>query len=132
MILGKKKPADARQDAAAKAAPKKGTAKTEGAEGKKAPRPRDYNIVIRPILSEKSTAVSQHNQVVFQVAHEASKPEIRAAVEALFKVKVVGVNVQIRKGKTKMFQGRKGFRPDVKIAYVRLAEGQSIDVATGI
>lgn len=130
MIWGWKKETGAPGTPAEAGAPKK-TASAKP-EGTRPPTRQDYDTVIRPILSEKTTAVSQHNQVVFQVANDATKPQIRAAVESLFKVKVIGVNVQIRKGKTKMFQGRKGFRPDVKIAYVRLAEGQSIDVATGV
>ena len=101
------------------------------ADAKKTPTALDYNT-IRPIMSEKTTAVSAHNQVVFQVHGDATKPQIRGAVETLFKVKVVAVNTQIRKGKTKNFKGRPGLRPDIKLAYVTLAEGQSIDVATGI
>jgi large subunit ribosomal protein L23 len=97
-----------------------------------APAAKDYAIITRPVLSEKTTGASAHNQVVFQVATQATKPEIRAAIEKLFKVKVTAVNTNIRKGKTKLFRGRPGFRPDVKYAYVTLAEGQSIDVATGI
>lgn len=102
------------------------------ADAKKAPTVLDYNTIIRPIMSEKTTAVSAHNQVVFEVHGDATKPQIRGAVETLFKVKVVAVNTQIRKGKTKNFRGRPGLRPDIKLAYVTLADGQSIDVATGI
>ncbi len=102
------------------------------ANAAKAPTAAEYNTIIRPIMSEKTTAASAHNQVVFQVCTSASKPQIRGAVESLFKVKVVAVNTQIRKGKTKNFKGRPGLRPDIKLAYVTLAEGQSIDVATGI
>jgi large subunit ribosomal protein L23 len=102
------------------------------AEPKKNPTALEYNTIIRPIMSEKTTAVSAYNQVVFQVHGQATKPQIRGAVETLFKVKVVAVNTQIRKGKTKNFKGRPGLRPDIKLAYVTLAEGQSIDVATGI
>ena len=110
----------------------KQTSPKQKAEAKKAPTALDYNTIIRPIMSEKTTAVSAHNQVVFQVHGDATKPQIRGAIEVLFKVKVVAVNTQIRKGKTKNFKGRPGLRPDIKLAYVTLAEGQSIDVATGI
>lgn len=102
------------------------------AEAKKAPQASDYNLVLRPIISEKTTNASAHNQVVFEVRKDATKPQIAAAVQSLFKVKVVAVNTQVRKGKTKVARGRYYFRQDMKIAYVTLAEGQSIDVSTGI
>ena len=85
-----------------------------------------------PVVTEKSTRVSEHNQVVFKVANDATKPQIKAAVEGLFGVKVTAVNTLIHKGKVKRFKGRVGFRSDVKKAIVTLAEGQSIDVTTGI
>jgi len=93
---------------------------------------KDYATIIRPMITEKATRVLEHNQVVFQVHLDANKQAIRLAVEKLFKVKVTAVNTQIRKGKTKVFRGRRGFRTDVKLAYVTLAEGQSIDVQAGI
>ena len=76
--------------------------------------------------------VSEHNQVVFRVPVDATKPEIRAAVEGLFKVKVVGVNTLVQKGKTKRWKGHPGRRSDVKKAVVRLADGDSIDITTGV
>lgn len=91
-----------------------------------------YDVILAPVITEKSTRVSEHNQVVFKVRKDATKPEIKAAVEGLFGVKVTAVNTLVQKGKTKRFKGRVGFRSDVKKAIVTLAEGQSIDVTTGI
>jgi len=91
-----------------------------------------YDIVRSPVVTEKSTMGSMHNQVTFRVPLDASKPEIRAAIEGLFNVKVVAVNTLRQLGKTKRFRGRPGKRPDRKKAMVTLAEGQSIDVSTGI
>ncbi len=93
---------------------------------------RMYDIVRAPVITEKSTMVSEHNQVVFRVPIDATKPEIRAAIEGLFKVKVVGVNTLVQKGKTKRWKGRPGKRNDVKKAVIRLAEGDSIDITTGV
>ena len=93
---------------------------------------RHYDVIVSPAITEKSTMVSEQNQVVFNVARRASKPEIKAAVEALFGVKVTAVNTLLRKGKTKRFRGIAGRQTDVKRAYVTLAEGQSIDVSTGL
>ena len=93
---------------------------------------RMYEVVRRPLITEKATMMSEHNQVAFEVAIDASKPEIRAAVEGLFNVKVKGVNTSIMKGKTKTFRGRKGKRDDMKKAIVTLADGESIDVTTGV
>lgn len=93
---------------------------------------RHYDVLVSPVITEKSTLVSENNQVVFNVARDASKPEIKAAVEALFSVKVKAVNTLNRKGKTKRFRGIKGRQSDKKMAIVTLAEGQSIDVATGL
>ena len=93
---------------------------------------RMYEIVRSPVITEKATMVSEHNQVVFRVPVDATKPEIRAAVEGLFKVKVVGVNTLLQKGKTKRWKGRPGRRNDVKKAVVRLADGDSIDITTGV
>ncbi|MFB0922548.1 MAG: 50S ribosomal protein L23 [Alphaproteobacteria bacterium] len=93
---------------------------------------RMYDIVRSPVITEKATMVSEHNQVVFRVPIDATKPEIRAAIEGLFKVKVVGVNTLVQKGKTKRWKGRPGKRNDVKKAVIRLAEGDSIDITTGV
>ena len=93
---------------------------------------RHYDVIVAPVITEKSTMVSEHNQVIFKVAPKATKPEIKAAVEALFGVKVTGVNTIVRKGKTKCFRGTVGRQSDVKKAIVTLAEGQSIDVSTGL
>ena len=91
-----------------------------------------YDVVLAPVVTEKSTRVSEHNQIVFKVRMEATKPEIKAAVEGLFNVKVTAVNTLVQKGKMKRFKGRVGFLSDVKKAIVTLAEGQSIDVTTRI
>jgi large subunit ribosomal protein L23 len=91
-----------------------------------------YDVVLAPVITEKSTMLSEHNAVVFKVANSASKPQIKAAVEALFKVNVTGVNTLTQKGKTKRWKGRPYTRSDVKKAIVTLAEGDSIDVTTGI
>jgi large subunit ribosomal protein L23 len=91
-----------------------------------------YDVVLAPHITEKSTLLSEHNAVVFKVASGATKPEIKAAVEALFNVSVTGVNTITQKGKTKRWKGRPYQRSDVKKAIVTLAEGQSIDVTTGI
>jgi len=93
---------------------------------------KHYDVIVSPAITEKSTMLGENNQVVFNVARSATKPEIKAAVEALFKVKVEAVNTQNRKGKTKRFRGVKGRTSDVKKAVVTLAEGQSIDVTTGL
>ena len=93
---------------------------------------RHYDVIVSPAITEKSTMASEQNQVVFNVARKATKPEIKAAVEALFSVKVTGVNTLIRKGKVKRFRGTVGRQSDVKKAIVTLADGQSIDVATGL
>ncbi|PSJ61897.1 50S ribosomal protein L23 [Kumtagia ephedrae] len=93
---------------------------------------RHYDVIVSPVITEKSTTASEHNQVVFNVAKKATKPEIKAAVEALFSVKVTGVNTLVRKGKVKRFRGTIGRQGDVKKAVVTLADGQSIDVATGL
>lgn len=93
---------------------------------------RHYDVILAPHITEKSTLLSEHNAVVFKVASKASKPEIKAAVEALFKVNVTGVNTMVQKGKTKKWKGRDYTRGDVKKAVVTLAAGQSIDVTTGV
>jgi len=96
-----------------------------------APDARHYDIVIAPHITEKSTLLAETNSVVFKVAPSASKPEIKAAVEALFGVKVTGVNTMVSKGKTKRWKGKPYQRSDVKKAIVTLAEGQSIDITEG-
>ena len=93
---------------------------------------RHYDIVLAPHITEKSTMLSEANAVVFKVAPKASKPEIKAAVEALFNVKVTNVNTIVSKGKTKRWKGKPYTRSDVKKAIVTLAEGQSIDVTEGV
>ena len=93
---------------------------------------RHYDIVLAPHITEKSTMLSDNNSVVFKVANGASKPEIKAAVEALFNVSVTKVNTIVTKGKTKKWKGQPYKRSDVKKAIVTLAEGQSIDITSGI
>ena len=97
-----------------------------------APDARHYDIVLAPHITEKSTMLSETNSVVFKVAPSATKPEIKAAIEALFNVKVTNVNTIVSKGKSKRWQGRPYHRSDMKKAIVTLAEGQSIDVTSGI
>ena len=93
---------------------------------------RHYDVITSPVVTEKSTMVSEFNQVIFNVPDTATKPQIKAAVEALFGVKVTAVNTLNRKGKTRRFKGRLGRQSDQKKAIVTLAEGQSIDVSTGL
>ena len=94
--------------------------------------PRHYDVIVSPVITEKATNASEQNKVVFKVARTATKPQIKEAVEKLFDVKVTSVNTLVRKGKTKMFRGNRGTRSDVKQAVVTLAEGQRIDVTTGL
>jgi len=93
---------------------------------------RHYDVIVAPHITEKATLLSEHNAVVFKVAGDATKPQIKAAVEALFDVKVLGVNTIVQKGKTKKWKGAPYQRSDMKKAIVTLADGQSIDVTTGI
>lgn len=93
---------------------------------------RNYDVILGPVITEKATRVSEHGQVVFKVRLDADKAEIKEAVQNIFGVQVVAVNTLVQKGKTKRFRGRPGKRNDVKKAFVRLAEGQSIDVTTGV
>ena len=93
---------------------------------------RHYDVVLAPHITEKATLLSENNAVVFKVAGDASKPQIKEAVEALFDVKVTGVNTIVTKGKIKRWKGKPYKRSDVKKAIVTLAEGQSIDVTSGI
>ncbi len=94
--------------------------------------PKHYDVIRRPIVTEKSTMASEANAVVFEVAIDANKGAIRDAVEALFDVKVTKVNTLIQKGKQKVFRGRKGQRKDIKKAIVTLQDGAMIDVTTGL
>ena len=93
---------------------------------------RHYDVIIAPVITEKATVLTEQNKVVFQVAKDATKDEIAAAVEELFKVRVIKVNTLITKGKTKRFRGILGRRSDVKKAIVTLQEGQTIDISTGL
>ncbi|MHA3839936.1 50S ribosomal protein L23 [Sphingomonas aestuarii] len=93
---------------------------------------RHYDVVLAPHITEKSTLVSEQNAVVFRVANTATKPEIKAAVEALFNVSVTGVNTIVQKGKTKRWKGAPYKRSDMKKAIVTLKDGDSIDVTTGV
>ncbi len=93
---------------------------------------RLYNVVRRPVITEKSTRLSEQNKVVFEVAKDASKEDVKAAVEALFKVEVTKVNTLNRLGKVRNFRGRPGKRQDSKRAMVTLKTGQSIDFASGV
>ncbi|CAK0764024.1 50S ribosomal protein L23 [uncultured Gammaproteobacteria bacterium] len=106
------------------------------ARGKASPikvsRERMYDIILSPIVTEKTTVMSEHNQVAFRVPLDATKPEIKQAVEALFSVKVTAVNTAVQKGKTKRFRGRLGVRSDVKKAMVSLAKGYRIDLTSGV
>jgi large subunit ribosomal protein L23 len=95
-------------------------------------KPEHYDVIRKPIITEKATMASESNAVVFEVAIDANKPQIKEAVEALFGVKVKSVNTTITKGKVKRFRGSLGARKDVKKAYVTLAEGNTIDVSTGL
>ncbi len=94
--------------------------------------PEQYDVIRKPIITEKSTMASEHGAVVFEVAIDSTKPQIKEAVEGLFGVKVKAVNTTITKGKTKRFRGQMGKRKDVKKAYVTLEEGNTIDVTTGL
>ena len=95
-------------------------------------KPEHYDVIRKPIITEKATMASEHGAVVFEVAIDANKPQIKDAVEALFGVKVKAVNTTVTKGKTKRFRGIEGKRKDVKKAYVTLEEGNTIDVTTGL
>ncbi|QCK87124.1 50S ribosomal protein L23 [Phreatobacter aquaticus] len=94
--------------------------------------PRHYDVIKAPLITEKGSLVAEQNQVIFRVAGTATKPQIKAAVEKLFDVKVKSVNTLVQKGKTKRFKGMLGQRSDVKKAIVTLAEGHSIDITTGL
>ena len=91
-----------------------------------------YDVIRKPVITEKATLASENGAVVFEVARDSNKPQIKEAVEALFGVKVKAINTVITKGKTKRFRGINGTRKDVKKAYVTLEDGNSIDVTTGL
>ena len=93
---------------------------------------RLYDVIVHPVITEKSTLASENNQVVFRVARTANKKDIKLAVEKLFDVKVKAVNTMVRKGKVKVFRGRSGRLSDFKRAIVTLEEGHSVDVTTGL
>ena len=95
-------------------------------------KPEHYDVIRKPVITEKATMASENNAVVFEVAIEANKPQIKEAVESLFNVKVKAVNTTITKGKVKRFKGQLGKRKDIKKAYVTLEEGNTIDVSTGL
>ncbi|WP_454916943.1 50S ribosomal protein L23 [Xanthobacter sediminis] len=94
--------------------------------------PRHYDVILSPVITEKATIQSEQSKVVFKVAKTATKASIKEAVEKLFDVKVKSVNTLVRKGKVKIFKGRKGVQSDVKKAVVTLEEGQKIDITTGL
>ena len=94
--------------------------------------PRHYDVILGPVITEKATTASENNKVVFKVRKDATKPQIKSAVEKLFDVKVESVNTLVRKGKVKRFRNTRGVRNDVKKAYVTLADGQTIDISTGV
>ena len=94
--------------------------------------PRHYDVIVSPVITEKATNLTEQNKVVFRVAPKATKPQIKEAVEKLFEVKVTSVNTMVTKGKKKFFRGQRGQRSDVKKAIVTLAEGDTIDVTTGL
>lgn len=95
-------------------------------------KPEHYDVIVKPVITEKATLASEAGAVVFRVAKSATKPQIKEAVEAVFGVKVKAVNTTITKGKAKKFRGRPGERSDVKKAYVTLEEGNTIDVSSGL
>ncbi|WP_102106767.1 50S ribosomal protein L23 [Oceaniglobus roseus] len=95
-------------------------------------KPEHYDVIRKPVITEKATMASESGAVVFEVAMDANKPQIKDAVENLFGVKVKAVNTTITKGKVKKFRGQPGRRKDVKKAYVTLEEGNTIDVTTGL
>ena len=95
-------------------------------------KPHHYDVIRRPLITEKATLVAEENKIVFEVAPDADKKAIKEAVEALFKVEVTKVNTLLQKGKTKRFRGYEGRRNDMKKAIVTLAEGQSVDITTGL
>ena len=96
------------------------------------PRPQDYDVIVAPVITEKATRILENNQVIFKVSIQATKPQIKRAVESLYGVKVTGVNTVNIKGKNKVFRGVRGKRADIRKAMVTLAEGQSIDLSSRV
>jgi large subunit ribosomal protein L23 len=94
--------------------------------------PRHYDVILSPVITEKATMASEHNKVMFKVRRDATKPQIKEAIEKLFDVKVKNVNTLVRRGKVKTFKNKVGQRSDVKRAIVTLEEGHRIDVTTGL
>jgi large subunit ribosomal protein L23 len=94
--------------------------------------PRHYDVILSPVITEKATVASERNQVIFKVARNATKPQIKEAIEKLFDVKVKSVNTHLRKGKVKAFKGTVGEQAEVKRAIITLEEGHRIDVTTGL
>lgn len=123
--MAEKKETKSAEKPAKKPAEKKASKK---AQSKATAQPWHYDVLVRPIITEKSTMASAHNRVAFQVPTSASKPQVKEAVEAIYGVNVTAVNTMVQKGKTKRFRGIKGRRADVKKAYVTLKQGDSIDV----
>jgi large subunit ribosomal protein L23 len=101
-------------------------------EATRAADARHYDVILSPVITEKATMQSEFNQVVFKVRKDATKPQIKAAVEKLFDVKVLSVNTLVRKGKTRVFRGVRGRTSDIKKAVVTLVDGEKIDVTTGL
>ena len=97
-----------------------------------APKPRDFDVIVSPIITEKATRILENNQVAFKVATDATKPQIKSAIEAIYSVKVVGVNTVNIKGKNKVFKGIRGKRASIRKAMVTLAEGQTIELSSGV
>jgi large subunit ribosomal protein L23 len=97
-----------------------------------APTAAHYGVILAPVITEKASNITANRQYTFRVTKAATKPVIKSAIEALFNVKVTDVNTHNRQGKTKRFKGRVGFRSDVKFAIVTLAEGNTIDMQTGV
>ena len=93
---------------------------------------RDYDVILSPVITEKATRILENNQVVFKVSTKATKPQIKNAIEALYNVEVISVNTINIKGKSKIFKGIKGKRTDIRKAVIRLKEGQSIDLSSGV
>ena len=96
------------------------------------PKPKDFDVIVSPIITEKATRILENNQVAFKVATDATKPQIKSAIEAIYSVKVVGVNTVNIKGKNKVFKGIRGKRASIRKAMVTLAEGQTIDLSSGV
>jgi large subunit ribosomal protein L23 len=92
----------------------------------------NYDTLLYPVVTEKTNLLSEVNQYAFAVRLDATKPEIKSAVESIFRGKVESITTQVRKGKNKVFRGRRGRQSDVKRAYVRITSGQRIDLTAGV